>query len=91
MTLEEYKEKLLLLDQEYSANKKSLLQDFVFSNTPYKYGDTVTDHAGSIFVESIMAVDDDPPHALYRGVILNKDGSMNKKGKKRYVWQTNIV
>ena len=69
------------------------MKDFVRANNPYKIGDKITDHIGTVIFEKMGFNWGylDKPCAIYFGTELNKDGKPNKKGSKRQVYQTNIV
>ena len=68
------------------------MEEFVKANNPYKIGDKVTDHIGTIIIEKIACNwgYSGVPCAVYFGVELNKDGKPNKRGNKRTAWQSNI-
>lgn len=93
MTKEEYQEKMEWLKQEFKSNQIKLMIAYVDSNNPYKLGDIVTDHIGSIIVEKISCdlSYDGHPCAVYTGIELKKDDTPNKRGNKRSVWQSNII
>jgi hypothetical protein len=94
MTYEEYQEKLKALVEDFNQSKSQLMKQFVIANNPYKPGDKVTDHNGTILIEKMgfaCGYSGDAPCATYDGVELNKDGTPNKKGKKRRVWQSNLI
>lgn len=93
MNFEEYKQKLKELKNEFNQKEFDLAKEFVAANNPYKIGDKVTDHIGTIIVEKVGLSWDisGNPGARYFGVELNKDGTPNKKGKKRMVWQSNLI
>jgi hypothetical protein len=92
MNFEEYKQRVFELKDEFEQKEIELMKEFVNSNNPYKAGDRVTDHIGTIVIEKIDAafVYSGPPCAVYTGTELTKDGIPNKKGKKRQVWQCNL-
>ena len=93
MDLATYFQKVKDLETEHIHRKKELMRKFVNENNPYKIGDTVTDHVGSIIIEKISYSRgyNSAPYAIYFGVELNKNGSVNKKGNKRCVHQVNIL
>jgi len=92
MTKEEYVKNQKELEIEYSKSKEELMKEFVRSNDPYKIGDKVTDHIGTIIIES-KKYDwgYTCPCAVYFGIELKKDGTPNKKMTKRNLWQSNIL
>lgn len=53
MTKQEYDEKLKVIEENYDLLKKDLYKNFAFANNPYKVGDIITDHIGSIKIEKI--------------------------------------
>jgi hypothetical protein len=94
MTKEQYIQKLKDLEAEFENKKGELVRLCAFSNNTIKVGDVITDHSGSIKVEKIQVAFGyacDLPSCVYTGIELNKDGTPNKKGKKRSVWQSNLV
>ncbi len=92
MDFETYEKELKNIDIEFRNKKHSLAREYAMANNPYKIGDKVTDHIGSIRIEKISAyLLGKKPCAMYYGLELKKDGTPKKKGDKRYVWQTNIL
>jgi hypothetical protein len=94
MDFETYKEKIKDLEKEFENKKTALMKEFVLANNPYKIGDKITDHIGTIIIESIGFAYigyGSPPCATYFGKELKKDGEPKKNGNKRRVWQSNII
>lgn len=94
MEFEDYKLKLQELEKEFSIKKENLKKQYAFENNPYKIGDIVTDHIGSIKIESIVPTIpflSNEPSCYYEGIELKKDLTPKKKGDKRMVYQGNIV
>lgn len=95
MTQEEYKSKLNEINKDYELKLKSLDKDYALSNNPHKIGDIVTDHIGSIKIEQIkigsLSFSSTLPCCVYYGIELNKKGEPNKRGKKRTVYQSNLL
>ena len=93
MKHKEYLQKLNELKIEFKNKNLELMKDFVNSNNPYKIGDKITDHNGTILIEKIGYYwgFGNKPCATYSGVVLNKDGTPNKKGVRRYVNQNDII
>jgi len=92
MNRKEYLQKLEELEIELKNKKVELMRDFVIENNPYKIGDKVTDHIGSIIIEKIgFSWGYNNPCATYFGTELKKDGTPTKRLTKRTVWQSNIV
>lgn len=93
MQYEEYKQQVNNLEKEFEQKKIELIKYYVNSNNPYKIGDNVTDHMGTIQIEKItygFSTISKIPCAIYRGIELKKDGSP-KKQNRRDVWQTNLI
>lgn len=93
MTKEEYIKKQKELDSEFYSKKEELMKEFVRSNNPHKIGDKVTDHMGTIIIET-MSYDwgfDNTPNAVYRGVELTKGGTPSIKQYNRSVYQSNLI
>lgn len=93
MTYEEYLQKEEELMKELVDKKRELMKEYVDSNNPYEVGDKVTDHIGTIIIESMGYSNgfNDKPCAIYFGIELNKNSTPNKKTKKRQVWQVNLI
>jgi len=88
----EYDKAMQELQADFENKKKLLVKDYALSNNPYKVGDIFQDRIGRIRVETIkskVGFGEKYPSCVYFGVELNKDGSDNKKGKKREAWQGN--
>lgn len=92
MTIQEYKEKLQEIKNEAIKKEQILAVEYAKANNPYKVGDIVTDHVGSIQVERITYTMDinNIPCAVFIGYELNKNGSKKKIDSLRNVYQTNI-
>ena len=92
MTIQEYKEKQKELKAEYTKKGQALDIEFANANNPYKVGDIVTDHVGSIEVERISYgySIDYVPCVIYIGTELKKDGTKKKNDSVRNVYSTNI-
>lgn len=91
MEYEKYKEEVKILDRKFENDKIKLMKIFVDSNNPRKIGENVTDHIGTIVIESMGYLWGNPPNATYSGIELNKDGKPNKRFSKRTVWQGNVL
>ena len=93
MNYEEYLLEVKKLESEFENRKVELMKEFVRANNPYKIGDKVTDHIGSIIIEKMGFAwgFGNKPCATYTGLELKKDGTPNKMGDKRMVWQSNAV
>lgn len=94
MDKETLKTKLKELQEQFKIDEKNIIREFAFSNNPYKIGDIVTDHIGSIKIEKIKysysANFDELPQCVYYGIELNKNGKPSKKQNHTAVWQCNI-
>lgn len=93
MDIEDYKERKKILRKDFEEAERLLNREFAFSNSTVKIGDTVTDHVGSIIVESIgvyLGIQNQFPTCYYQGLELNKDGKPKKNLNKRMVYQTNL-
>ena len=91
MNHEEYLQKIKELEREFENRKVELMKEFVRANNPYKIGDKVTDHIGSIIIEKIGFSLGSKPCAIYTGLELKKDGTPTKRQTRRRVWQSNIA
>jgi hypothetical protein len=93
MNFEEYEQKLKELKDEFNQKELDLRRELVAANSPYKIGDKVTDHIGTIVIEKMGCGwgYSNKPCATYFGIELKKDGTPNKKGNKRMVWQCNLI
>jgi len=94
MDFEKYKEEVKILEKKFESDKIKLMKIFVNSNNTYKVGESVTDHIGTILIESMgysWGSFGSPPNATYTGVELNKDGKPNKRLTKRTIWQDNVL
>lgn len=83
------------IEAEMKERKKRLISLYASENNPYKIGDVVTDHIGSIIIEKISPSlsfgHASFPCCNYFGTELKKDGTPRKDGSKRSVHQTNII
>jgi hypothetical protein len=94
MTFEDYQSKVKQLESDFEALKTDYMRDFVIANNPYKKGDIVTDHIGTIKIESMRFSWGGlgrQPCAIYYGVELKKNGEPKKNGNKRDVYQSNVL
>lgn len=94
MTKEEYKSKVIEINNDRELKLKSLAKEYALSNNPYKIGDIVTDHIKTVKIEKIqftLGGLQSPPECVYTGIELTKKGEPNKKGNKRSVYQSNII
>lgn len=90
MELEEYNNKKQELYDQYKKDGRRLALDFAISHSSVKKGDFVTDHIGTIKVESFGLFPDNTPSMIYKGIEYTKAGKPTKKGNKRSVYQINL-
>jgi vacuolar-type H+-ATPase subunit F/Vma7 len=92
MTLQEYKDKLQEIKNETTKKEQTLAIEYAKANNPYKVGDIVTDHIGSVIVEKMnyTITLNNIPCVVYVGSELSKDGTKKKKNSVRNVYQTNL-
>ncbi len=94
MTQEEFKNEEKALSIQYEESRKELFKKFALANNPYKIGDIITDHTGTIRIERIQTHKgySDYPSCLYHGTQLNKkDLSVAKRQNHTSIFQQNIV
>jgi hypothetical protein len=94
MTQEEYKSKFDEINNDFQLKLKSLAKEYAISNNPYKIGDVVTDHMGSIKIEQIqftLGGGKYLPECAYTGIELTKKGEPNKRGTKRRIYLSNLL
>jgi len=93
MSYEEYLQKAKELESEFQNKKIVLMKAYVSANNPYKIGDKITDHMGTIIIEKIgfNRSMDGKPTATYTGLELKKDGTPTKKESRREVFLSNII
>jgi len=89
----EYEVQIIQLRRKHQAELIDLMKQFVDDNNPYKAGDTVTDHVGSLYIKrtGYHMTHNGTPCATYTGVELKKDGTPSKKQTGRTVFQCNII
>jgi len=88
----EYYERINTIDAE--AKKKRLIvnREYALSNSHIKIGDMVTDHIGTICVESIGIYNSTRlPSCIYKGTCYTKTGKPFKSKDKRQAYQCNLV
>jgi len=94
MDFEEYKIEKRNIERQAEKDKTALLIDFVDLNNPYKIGDIVTDHIGSIRFDKLkytITGCDNVPTAIYIGIELKKDGTPKKRVVIRNVYGSNVL
>jgi hypothetical protein len=94
MTKEEYKSKVIEINNDCELKLKSLAKEYALSNNPYKIGDVVADNSKTIKIEKIqftLGGLQSTPECVYTGIELTKKGEPYKNGNKRSVYQSNII
>lgn len=92
MTKQDLKEALATTYYQYELNKKNLYKKYALANNPYKTGDIITDHIGSVKIETIgVYVTNGEAECTYSGIQLNKDGNPAKQQKHTQIYQSNII
>jgi len=95
MTPEELKSELDLIEQEFQQKRNFAMVKYAASNNPYKAGDIIKDHIGSIQITSIRTYfNREYSSCIYYGPVLKVNGEVRKdrQGKiiTRDVYQSNI-
>ncbi len=96
MELQEYKDKLKELIDNFDRDKSLLAKQYAFSNNSYKVGDIVKDNVGSIIIEKFMFTTgnifsgNNNPECVYFGSELKKDNTPRKDGSKRKIYQSQL-
>jgi hypothetical protein len=94
MELQDLRDRLKVLEQEYELMQKQIMREYCDANNPYKVGDKFTDHIGTILIEKISYAYSTIYGSLgcvYFGPELKKDGTPKKNGDKRKAWQSNDI
>ena len=94
MELEDYKEKLRKLHTQLRLDQNALIKKFVDENNPYKIGDKVTDHIGSVRFDKLQYTvtgSGNIPTPIYIGIELKKDGTPKKRVVVRNVYGSNVL
>jgi hypothetical protein len=93
MTKEEFVAERNKLADQHQKDLKELTIKYVLANNPYKEGDIIKDHVGSIKIESIGFYGSTfigTPSCAYTGIELKKDGTPKKANVKRTIYQENV-
>lgn len=91
MENEELKDRLKRAENDYERAKIVIYKDYAYANNPYKIGDIVTDHVGSLEIMAIkVSISFGESECIYEGVNLKKDGKPEKK-QGRPVHQSNVI
>lgn len=91
--VESYKAQVKELKDKFDKDIKELARAFVFVNNPYAAGDRVTNGNITIQIDKIkffLGIDS-VPYCIYYGVIVNKNGQLNKKGTRTYISQKDVL
>ena len=94
MTLEDYSKQKRDIERQAEKDKTALLIKFVDLNNPYKIGDIVTDHIGSIRYDKLKYTTTSSgniPTPIYIGIELKKDGTPKKRVVVRNVYGSNVL
>lgn len=92
MTKEEFKKKCAELKADYESKLDNLHLDYAKGLVKHKIGDIIEDHYQKVIVEKIIFKNDlnyglEP---VYLGVLLNKNNTPRKDGKKGEIWHSNL-
>lgn len=91
MTKETYLNKKADIMTQMKTAMKKLNKQFAYLNNHVMIGNIITDHYQSIKVESIVCTTGNTlPDCYYKGTVVNKNGSLNKRGTKSTVYQSNL-
>lgn len=91
MDFETYLQGIENLKNVFETERRKLIKIYVDHNNPHKVGEIIHDHIGSIRIEKIgYYISYEKPEATYTGVELLKNGTPNKKGNKRTIYQQNL-
>lgn len=91
MNIKEYDKRQQELYDQYVKDKRWLAQEFALSHSSVKKGDFVTDHIGTVKVESFQLHSADVPSMIYIGTEYTKAGKPSKKDNKRAAYQCNLL
>jgi len=88
-----YKANMKDINMRHEKALLNLDRDFAVSNSIVKIGDVVTDHIGSVKVESIKLYRcfGELPRLSYYGIRLKKNGLPFVSGEKRSAYQMNLI
>ena len=92
--LENYIKDRKEIDKERDLKMYELDKKYALANNPYKIGDIITDHIGSLKIEKTKlyrTYSDRLPSLIYFGVELKKDGTPRVRQENRGVHQTNLI
>lgn len=94
-TQEDFVNSLKELEQKYRKDKEDINRIFATKNNPYKIGDIVTDHIGTLLIEKIQfkpSYNANLPQCVFKGLELKKDGTPKiRQDKNRRIYQDDII
>lgn len=92
MTLKELNVAESFYRKECDDKIRAIQHQYAIENNPINIGDIITDHIGSIKVETIRVCHNTKyPTCIYNGFVVTKNGSISKRQTKRDVYQINII
>ena len=92
MTLKELNIAENFYRKECDINIRAVQLQYAIVYYPINIGDIITDHIGSIRVETIRVCHNTKyPTCVYNGFVVTKNGSISKRQIKRDVYQINII
>jgi len=95
MTPEDFLIAYRQIEQEAKNKTSELRKRYVKETNRYKIGDIISDHYKTIKIECISGVSTQMgsiiPFAIYKGVVLKKDGKPAKNQSDNTIYATNIV
>jgi hypothetical protein len=93
MEYNDYLKKLSEMIKRHNGEIRRLQQEYAYAQSPYKVGDYVTDHIGTIKVEKIQWQSSDMGKdvtCVYFGQCYTRKKEPFKSGETRFVFQKNI-
>lgn len=94
-TAENFVKSLKELEEKYRKEQQHINRIFALNNNPYKIGDIITDHSGTLLIEEIKfkpSYNTELPECVFLGTELKKDGTPKlRQDKDRRVYQSNII
>jgi hypothetical protein len=92
MTIQEYNDGVLRLENKMEQEKRALVQEYCLSNNTVEVGDFFTDHIGTVKVDVISIAGGSwgtPPCCVYAGFEYTKKMQPYKSQSRRKAWQSN--
>jgi len=93
MNEQEYRERIMKIENQYTESKNKLHAEFMLKNTLYKIGDIITDGREKIRVNGIgftLIFSNPAPEIVYTGFLLTKDNTPCKNGLEGRIRQSRI-